>query len=122
VAVTTADRDAQRKLTQKSMGSVNLGGTMLSAQIPDDAFPSHKAAFGNHAVRIAPDGTAWVHRAASASATEALVDLFQPGGAHRETLALPRGARVIGFGERFVYVSVPNAGDETVRLHRAVWR
>ncbi len=122
VAVTTADREQARQRSRKSLGTVNLGGVAIAATLPDDAYPATKAPFGAGALRVSPDGSAWVHRAVALDSPNALVDVFQPGGSYRETVVLPRGAVLVGFGERIAFVSLPGASGDRVTLHTFAWR
>lgn len=70
-------------------------------QIPDLAWLPSKPAF--RAVRIAPDGNAWVERSVPAGAAREY-DLFGPDGKVRGKVILPAGRRLVGFGKGVVYL------------------
>lgn len=70
-------------------------------QIPDLEWPAGKPAF--RAVRIAPDGNAWVERSVAAGAPREY-DVFGPDGKVRGKVVLPAGRRLVGFGKGALYL------------------
>ncbi len=101
--------DERRRDFSSATSGLSVGSALPEPTIPDDFWPATKAPFARFAVRAGPDGTAWVHRAVGIG-TEAAVDVFDAAGEYRETMMLPPGAEIIGFGKRVAYVSVPVAG------------
>lgn len=65
-------------------------------------WPLNMPAFGTGAVRVAPNGDAWVRRNISAD-DEATFDVFGPDGNLKEQIKLPVGRHVVGFGDGVVY-------------------
>lgn len=120
--VTEGDRRRHEERARRELGSINLGGASLGASLPSPTYPDTMAPFTAAAVRVAPDGTAWVHRAESVESDQSRVDVFDTSGGYRETLTMPRGAIVVGFGARVAYVSVPVPGTDRVALHTVPWR
>lgn len=116
VSVTDDDKAEHARLRAKSMGSINLNGATMPS-MPADAFPATKAVFVRGAVRAAPDGSVWVHRAMASSANSILVDVFGADAQYRESISLPRGARVVGFGKHVVFIAVPIRGSDELTLH-----
>lgn len=120
--VSAGDRAAHEQLGKRALGSVNLGGASLGSDLPAVSYPEQMASFVGNAVRVTPDGMAWVHRAESTESPDARIDVFEPGGSYRETLVLPRGAVVVGFGPQRAFVTLPVAGSDQVTLHTVAWR
>lgn len=116
IAITEEDKAEHKRLRAKNTNSVNLGGAAMPT-VPEAVFPATKAVFVRGAVRAAPDGSVWVHRAMPASANFTLVDVFGADAQYRETISLPRAARVVGFGTQVVYIAVPIRGGEELTLH-----
>lgn len=111
VPLTAADREQVTKDRQRSMGSINLRGTAISIQVPDDAWPKTKPAFGRFALRAAPDGSVWAKRHVPANATFTQYDVFNKDGSFRDAVTLPPRAEVVGFGKGMVFVSVRTGSD-----------
>lgn len=65
-------------------------------------WPSNMPAFGAGAVRVAPNGDAWVRRNISAD-DYATFDVFGSDGDLKEQIKLPVGRYVVGFGDGVVY-------------------
>ena len=59
--------------------------------------------FVANAVRVSPEGEAWVQRSVPAGA-EVVYDVFDAEGNRTEQVVLPPGRRVVGFAEEFVFV------------------
>jgi len=77
------------------------GGRAADDRIPDLEWPASKPAF--RAVRVAPDGNAWVERSVPANAPREY-DVFGPDGKVRGKVILPAGRRLVGFGKGVVYL------------------
>lgn len=116
----SADDRARYAATQRrGLQGLQIGGSLVLPQLPDSVWPAQFAPFAPRALRVAPDGTAWVHVLRSASAEQTLIDVFTPGAKWRERVALPKSSRIVGFGATYAYVAV---GDSAVTLHRVPWR
>lgn len=83
-------------------------------QIPDLEWPASKPAF--RAVRIAPDGSAWVERSVAAQAPREY-DVFGADGKVRAKVILPAGRRLVGFGKGAIYLG-ETTEDELQYLER----
>ncbi len=70
-------------------------------QIPDLEWPATKPVF--RAVRIAPDGSAWVERSVPAKAPREY-DVFGADAKIKGRVILPAGRRLVGFGKGVVYL------------------
>jgi hypothetical protein len=65
----------------------------------------------------APDGMLWIRRIPSRGAPEERYDVIRRDGTLARQIALPPGARVVGFGDRSYYVATPDS-DGVERLSR----
>ena len=83
-------------------------------QIPDLEWPSSKPAF--RAVRVAPNGDAWVERSVAANAPREF-DIFGADAKMKSRVILPAGRRLVGFGKGVVYLREVTA-DELNYLER----
>ncbi len=85
-------------------------------------FPDAKPPFsGRDAIRVGPDGVAWVTRTRSIADSLSRVDLFDPQtGNHISQLVLPSHTRIVGFGERNLYLARRDS-DDLERLERYRW-
>lgn len=70
-------------------------------QIPDLEWPATKPVF--RAVRVAPDGNAWVERYVAAGAPREY-DVFGADAKIKGRIILPAGRRLVGFGKGVVYL------------------
>lgn len=70
-------------------------------EIPDLEWPATKP--GYRAVRIAPDGNAWVERSVPAKAPREY-DIFGADAKVKGRVVLPAGRRLVGFGKGVVYL------------------
>ena len=70
-------------------------------QIPDLEWPASKPAF--RAVRVAPNGDAWVERSVPANAPREF-DIFGADAKMKSRVILPAGRRLVGFGKGVVYL------------------
>jgi hypothetical protein len=75
------------------------------AMVEPDVWPAVKPAFGQGALRIAPDGEIWVLLHREAANERPLYDVFAPDGTLKFRVELPRKASVVGFGTKAVYVA-----------------
>jgi hypothetical protein len=83
-------------------------------QIPDLEWPASKPAF--RAVRVAPNGDAWVERSVAANAPREF-DIFGADARMKSRVILPAGRRLVGFGKGVVYLREVTA-DELNYLER----
>ena len=70
-------------------------------QIPNLDWPASKPAF--RAVRVAPNGDAWVERSVAAGAPREF-DIFGADAKMKSRVVLPAGRRLVGFGKGVIYV------------------
>jgi hypothetical protein len=66
-------------------------------------WPDRMPAFRAGRTIVAPDGRLWVERYVSADA-QPVVDVFDARGYKQEEITLPRGRRVVAFGDNHVYL------------------
>jgi hypothetical protein len=66
--------------------------------------------------QVAPDGTLWVQRYGAADAP-LVYDVFDAAGRLTRQVTLPKGARLVGFGARAMYVAT-TTDDELETLAR----
>jgi hypothetical protein len=85
----------------RSMSFGRGGGNSDEPDISGE-WPAEMQAFGPNAVRIAPDGNAWVSRNVSAG-SETHFDVFGSHGNLQETVRLPAGRQIVGFGAGVLY-------------------
>jgi hypothetical protein len=83
-------------------------------KIPDLEWPASKPAF--RAVRVAPNGDAWVERSVAANAAREY-DVFGADAKMKSRVILPAGRRLVGFGKGVVYLREVTA-DELSYLER----
>jgi len=81
-----------------SMGRGGRAGQ--EEQIPDLEWPASKPAF--RAVRVAPNGDAWVERSVAANAPREF-DIFGADAKLKARVILPAGRRLVGFGKGVIY-------------------
>ncbi|MCC6317992.1 MAG: hypothetical protein IT361_09905 [Gemmatimonadaceae bacterium] len=88
--------------------------------VPTDfpEWPAEMPPFLGSALMASPEGQLLVERSALASSRGTLVDVFDRSGSRVRQLQLPARARIVGFGERRVYVAQRNDDDlETLSIH-----
>jgi hypothetical protein len=90
-------------------GSISGGSTKPRFAEPD-VWPEVLPPFLLDAVRFAPDGTLWIERTASAGSPQTF-DLVDRAGRLASRVVLPPKARLVGFGERTIYVVKIDADD-----------
>lgn len=97
------------------------GGAMAippgAMDIGDVTWPEQKPPFLSGAALAAPDGRVWVQRTRAHDDSVATYDVFDASGKVVERVALPRGARLVGFGEGAVWLARPDE-DDLLRLER----
>lgn len=72
---------------------------------PEDFhWPDEMPPFVANAVRVSPEGEAWVHRSIPAG-DDVVYDVFDTAGQRTEQVVLPPGRSVVGFSTEFVYVA-----------------
>lgn len=120
VPVTQADREAEKRSREQAQSRINIGN-LPALVLPDDAYPSTKAAFARGALAVAPDGSAWIRRQGAAGAETTLVDVFNASGQFVRQVVLPADARIVGFGENRAFVAIAD-GKDRVRLEWFSWR
>ena len=102
-----------------------VGGGMRGggggAPPPRDDWPEFKPPFlsGQNTVVATPTGELWVLRARAANDEIPTYDVFDARGALVSRVALPKGGRLLGFGNGTVYLSRMDA-DDLVYIQR--WR
>lgn len=75
------------------------------AMTEPDVWPATKPAFGQGALKVAPDGEIWVLLHREAGNEKPLYDVFAPDGKLKFRVELPRKASVVGFGAKALYVA-----------------
>ncbi len=82
----------------------------------DPDWPEFKPPFRDGTSQVAPDGTLWVERYGAARAP-LVYDVFDASGRLARQVTFPKGARLVGFGARSVYVATTTE-DELETLAR----
>lgn len=116
VKVTEADKvevrrqvvEAEKAMKKAVAGaSAAVGATRpppgMSLGEPDE-WPATKPAFGQGALKVAPDGEIWVHRHRDAANEAPLYDVFSPDGKLRFRVELAKKSRLAGIGAKHVYI------------------
>jgi hypothetical protein len=86
---------------QQSM-SFSRGGMRDGADPSQFAWPEAKPAFPGGAVRVTPEGEAWVERYVAAGALRQF-DVFDARGRLTRSVLLPAKVRLVGFGQGVAY-------------------
>lgn len=126
VAVNQADKDRFKAASTNPRGGfrMNVGGPGRAGRAPPPApalsepdWPQFKPPFRDGTSQVAPDGSLWVQRYGAADAP-LVYDVFDGAGRLTRQVSLPKGARVVGFGARSVYVATMTDEDlETLTRH-----
>ncbi len=115
VKVVQADRDAYlESIGQpvRTSSGTGAGGGPFRKQEGTPEFPEVMPAFlGQDAIHAAPDGRLWVERAASLTDPVRTYDIFDGTGRLAARATAPSRRRVVGFGERAVYMVFRDADD-----------
>lgn len=113
IPVTDADKDSVRVARRPKPGP---DGKITLPKVPLILEPSvwypTKAPFGENSAWAGPNGELWVAIALKAGDAAPKYDVFDTKGVRRMTVALPTGARVIGFGAHSVYTIRTDADDQ----------
>lgn len=75
------------------------------AMMEPDEWPAVKPAFGQGALKVAPDGEIWVLLHRDAANEKPLYDVFSPDGKLKFRVELPKKASLVGFGSNAIYVA-----------------
>jgi hypothetical protein len=117
VPVSKADRDEVIRRASDRRGAIVIsrGGGPTPPEPPpptaaDFDFPEAKPPFVANGARTAPDGTLWVERSQPAGAAP-LYDVFDAQGRLVRQVALPKDARLVGFGATSLYLARTDADD-----------
>ncbi len=125
VAVSQADKDRFKAASSNPRGGfrVNVGGPGRAGSAPppppslsEPDWPEFKPAFRDGTSQVAPDGSLWVQRYGAADAP-LVYDVFDASGRLTRQVAMPKGARLVGFGARGMYVATTTE-DELETLSR----
>lgn len=113
IPVTGADKEAVRAVRRPKPGP---DGKIPTPKVPFIIEPSvwypTKAPFGENSAWAGPNGELWVAIALKAGDTTPKYDVFDTKGVRRMTVALPAGARLIGFGVHSIYTIRTDADDQ----------
>ena len=121
VEVTEQDKEARRAAQRRGGQGVRMtfgGGSGGSAPAPPPAaaraepdWPEVKPPFLANAAAVAPDGRLWVLRTRAAGDPIPSYDVFDSFGTLAARVTLPKDTRLVGFGERSVYLARTDADD-----------
>jgi hypothetical protein len=92
---------AENRNGQQSI-SFSRGGMRDAADPAQFTWPEAKPAFPAGAVRVTPEGEAWVERHVAAGAPRQF-DVFDARGRRVRSVTLPAGVRLVGFGQGVAY-------------------
>ncbi len=113
----------QKEMSRAVAGAASSLTPAQRAQMPGmsivdpSSWPEYKPAFGQGALRIAPDGEIWIGRLREAGNERPLYDVFAPDGALRYRVEFPRKTQLVGFGSKWLY-AVREDSDELHYLGR----
>ena len=123
VKVTAADKTKMReqlkqaqtevkKAAASAASAVGARGPMPGmAMLEPDVWPTVKPAFGQGALKVAPDGEIWVQLHRDAALEKALYDVFSPDGKLKFRVELPDKSSLVGFGAQSIYVARKDEDD-----------
>jgi hypothetical protein len=119
IRVTEADKQEvieARKRARPMFVAIDGGGTRSASsgafQMPDPEFMETKPPFtSNNGVLVTPDGEVWVRKNQRAGVRTPLYDVFDRAGRIVRTVTLEPRSRVVGFGEKSVYVARMDEDD-----------
>ena len=118
VKVTEADKAKQREAKKATVQEITKAAASARAALPaaratpmpsiavDDPteWPDYKPAFGQGALKVAPNGEIWIARLRPANNEGALYDVFSREGVLRYRMELPRKTALVGIGTTHLYV------------------
>lgn len=126
VAVSQADKDRFKaasgnprggfRMTVEGSGGRAGGAPPPAPSLSEPDWPQFKPAFRDGTSQVAPDGSLWVQRYGAADAP-LVYDVFDASGRLARQVAMPKGARLVGFGARGIYVATTTE-DELETLAR----
>ena len=125
VPVSQADKDIFMAAANNPRGGfrVTVGGPPRGSSAPaprpalsEPDWPAFKPPFRDGTSLVAPDGTLWGQRYGAARAP-LVYDVFDASGRLARQVTFPKGARLVGFGARSVYVATTTE-DELETLAR----
>lgn len=133
VRVTEKDKEKMREQQKRMQEEISKAAASAAASMPNAGkgrarmpsmavdepteWPEFKPAFGQSALKVAPDGELWVARHRAAADEGQLFDVFTSAGVLRLRVELPRKTALVGFGARHLYV-VRIDDDELQYLQR----
>lgn len=121
VAVSERDKERFRQASSNTRGGFQMqiggaGGRRGGATPPpppslgEPDWPAVKPPFRDGTSQVAPDGSLWVQRYGAADAP-LVYDVFDASGRLARQVTLPKGARLVGFGARSLYVATMTDDD-----------
>ena len=127
VAVSQADKDRFKAASGNPRGGFRMtveggAGRPGNAAPPpppslsEPDWPQFKPPFRDGTSQVAPDGSLWVQRYGAADAP-LMYDVFDGSGRLARQVVMPKGARLVGFGARGIYVATTTE-DELETLAR----
>ena len=97
--------DADKRLPSGGSGVRGGGpGSSPPNNAPDIEWPELKPPFFPNDALAGTDGRMWIHRHVAATDPRARYDVADRRGVIVETVELPKGGRIVGFGARSIYV------------------
>jgi hypothetical protein len=116
--VSERDKERSREATARAFGGlqIQIGGRRGGAAPPrppalgEPDWPAVKPPFRDGTSQVAPDGSLWVQRYGAADAP-LVYDVFDTSGRLARQVTMPKGARVVGFGARSLYVATTTDDD-----------
>lgn len=101
-----------KKAAASAASAVGARGPLPGmAMLEPDVWPPVKPAFGQGALKVAPDGEIWVQLHRDASIEKALYDVFSPDGKLKFRVELPEKSSLVGFGAKSIYVARKDEDD-----------
>jgi hypothetical protein len=126
VAISQADKDRYKaasnnprggfRMTVEGQGRPGTAAPPPPPSLSEPDWPEFKPAFRDGTSQVAPDGSLWVQRYGGAEAPLAY-DVFDASGRLTRQVVMPKGARLVGFGARGLYVAITTE-DELETLAR----
>jgi hypothetical protein len=90
----------------------SAGGAPPAPRVPEIQFAETKPPFyGSQAIEVAPDGEIWILRTNAFGDSAPVYDVFNENGQLHRRVALPARSRLVGFGQRTVYIARVDEDD-----------